>query len=308
MKTLPPLVFAAAALLELTLPVRLRAQSTLDPSPNGFSVTLESSPAIADLPPTVESVPLPNTAPRGLMGGTPRSYNVEAWGGLLTPADGRLIAGISNVVDKARDGVHATNAPATFASAISVSMVFSIDRNSEDWPALTSWIPIQGTVRRALRQQVLPMAWDYASRHPFGASAGGLGPELYWMEKAIAAVPVAKLGRGWVDGALAFRAGAMEITSADRPKHRYSGSSDFSDYVRVWLKRTANVALAEGLAALMTAKEPSVGPGAQCRRIRVRLRSRARRTGGDPALPPLVPLCFGLHLLTPNGLVQPPPF
>ena len=59
-----------------------------------------------------------------------------------------------------------------YAQAVSTYLAFAIDKGTNLWSSLTSWMNDRGAFRETFARQGIPMVWDFAEANPFMHQAG----------------------------------------------------------------------------------------------------------------------------------------
>lgn len=223
------------------------------------------------------------------------SYRLEIFGDLFTPAERDELKVSANLLGSARAMLHAESASSlqnnarasggsAYAGAISASLVFGSGTTAADWPALSEWAPPRGSIRGGLTRELVPMGWDLAERSRNGSANGGAA----WIERAVAILPYPHGSQTWQAGAAGLRVGTLSLLSGSWPSLDRMTAADFSNFCKVWFKRSVNLALADVVGSLLTPKNltgaalASAGPLSPAGTIRA---ERVRLERAHPAPP-----------------------
>ena len=166
-------------------------------------------------------------------------------------------AGIAD--DQARlrdDGCGAT----AYADAVVTYLAFVIDKCTNLWSNLVTWMNDRGAFREVFSRQGIPMAWDFAEANPFSGQGGGWDLCLSKVHKVIAALPTAPESQaqgGEVlqrDARARVHESAGALLSTDPPYYDNVTYSESSDFFYVWLRRNLADVWPDECATLLTPK------------------------------------------------------
>jgi putative DNA methylase len=182
-------------------------------------------------------------------------YGMYTWGDAFTPRQLVALTTFSDLVQEARnkvieysktqgmsdDGVGidagATGATA-YGDAVAVYLAFALDKSSNLWSTITSWMSDRGAFRETFARQAIPMVWDFAEANPFSNSGGNFLSAVSKGQKSIQFVPAQKNSVVLQADAASQDISADKIISSDPPYYDNIGYADLSDYFYVWLRRT----------------------------------------------------------------------
>jgi putative DNA methylase len=131
----------------------------------------------------------------------------------------------------------ATGATA-YGDAVAVYLAFALDKSSNLWSTITSWMSDRGAFRETFARQAIPMVWDFAEANPFSNSGGNFLSAVSKGQKSIQFVPAQKNSVVLQADAASQDISADKIISSDPPYYDNIGYADLSDYFYVWLRRT----------------------------------------------------------------------
>lgn len=136
-------------------------------------------------------------------------------------------------------GIDAGGTGATaYGDALAVYLSFAINKGSNLWSTVTSWMSDRGAFRETFARQAIPMVWDYAEANPFSNSGGNFSTAIDKGRMAIEFTPADKDGYAFQDDAAAQKLSAAKIISTDPPYYDNIGYADLSDFFYVWLRRS----------------------------------------------------------------------
>jgi len=268
MKLLRPLVCAAAS-AALVLPSLLRADSgyrtgtvldttaTVDTAPDA-ETSADELRYQADLTTALQNEK-PTVTPKDIIGNSTLSYRLDVFGDIFTDQEkavlstGQKLVGSTRMmlrdVEPSRAYLTQRGAGgAAYARGISTSILTGADQSGDVWAPLTSWSVPGGTFRGAMGNQIAPIMWDFSEKSR-GTDFGG----ATFLEKAVVLLP----GGGSIVNQLEvaeLKVSLQCIVTGRWPTFSHMENIDYDKFCKVWLKRIANVALAECVAGLMIPK------------------------------------------------------
>ena len=128
---------------------------------------------------------------------------------------------------------------AAYADAVSTYLAFAVDRSSDYWSTITSWVPGGEFVRDTFARQAIPMTWDYAEAAPLAGASGNWLGAIEWISRAIEGLPTATQGQSTQqDATQTSNAARLPLVSTDPPYYDNIGYSDLSDFFYIWLRRS----------------------------------------------------------------------
>ena len=134
-----------------------------------------------------------------------------------------------------RDG--GTGATA-YAEAVVVYLAFAVDKCSDYWSTVCSWINTIGAMRNTFARQALPITWDFAEVCVFSESTGNWMAMVDWVWKAVETVPAHPRGISEQSDAQNQSISTSTLVSTDPPYYDNVGYADLSDFFYVWLRRS----------------------------------------------------------------------
>lgn len=214
----------------------------------------KSSPAPVDLPqPDVSGLTTelsPN--PRDVWC---RNFGLNTPADLFTPRQLVALTTFSDLVQEARAkaiedakaagmpddglGLDTSGSGATaYGDAISVYLVFAINKGANLWSAITSWMSDRGAFRETFARQAIPMVWDFAEANPFSTSGGNFLTAVDKGRMAIEWLPADATGTAIQQDAATQTTSANKVISTDPPYYDNIGYADLSDFFYVWMRRS----------------------------------------------------------------------
>jgi putative DNA methylase len=125
-----------------------------------------------------------------------------------------------------------------YADAISLYITFAIDKGTNLWSSICSWMSDRGALRETFARQAIPMIWDFADANPFCKSGGNFDLFIERIADAINFLP--SNTNGFVeqkDATFSLKENIQPIISTDPPYYDNIGYADLSDFFYVWLRR-----------------------------------------------------------------------
>ena len=146
-----------------------------------------------------------------------------------------LSAGLPDDEKPLRDGGCGARA---YSEAVSVYLAFAVDKGTDFYSNLSTWIASGEQMRNLFARQAIPIVWDYAEANPFSDSTGNWIAHLNWVGKVIARLPVQAGKSGFANQKDATQLDGNAITlSTDPPYYDNIGYADLSDFFYVWLRK-----------------------------------------------------------------------
>ena len=184
-----------------------------------------------------------------------RGYGFKWWYELFTPRQLVALSTFSDLVQQARIktiadakaagmtddsvGIDAGGAGATaYGDALAVYLTFAINKGSNLWSTITSWISNREVFRGTFARQAIPMVWDYAEANPFSNSSGNFVNAIDAGRMAIALTPSTGYGLVQQADASTQKISTHKIISTDPPYYDNIGYADLSDFFYVWMRRS----------------------------------------------------------------------
>jgi putative DNA methylase len=146
------------------------------------------------------------------------------------------------------------NGADAYAEAVSVYLACSVDKASDFWSSLVTWMNDRGALQQTFGRQAIPMIWDYAEANPFSNSGGN---SLLFVERGADALQYSPaIGQGHVMQANAAHSifSHGNFVSTDPPYYDNIGYADLSDYFYVWLRRSLRTVFPNLLSTIAVPK------------------------------------------------------
>ena len=126
----------------------------------------------------------------------------------------------------------------SYSNAIAVYLACSIDKATDFWSTLVTWMNDRGALQQTFGRQAIPMIWDYAEANPFSSSGGNF---MHFVERAADVVRFSPRGEKGIAGqadACTQDVSKDKVVSTDPPYYDNIGYANLSDYFYVWLSRS----------------------------------------------------------------------
>lgn len=167
-------------------------------------------------------------------------------------ADARLAGLPDDRLSLAEDGKGAQ----AYADAVATYLAFAVDKGSNLWSSITSWMSDRGAFRETFARQAIPMVWDFAEANPLGEAGGGFELFLSRVADVVEYVPAYGSGHAFqADAASLHSSGRHFCIVTDPPYYDNISYADLSDFFFVWLRRALNRIFPELFATLLTPKD-----------------------------------------------------
>lgn len=183
------------------------------------------------------------------------NYGLNTFGDLFTPRQLVALTTFSDLTQEAREKAIA-NAKAAglpdedkgladggigataYGEAIAVYLTFAINKCSNLWSTITSWMSDRGAFRETFARQAIPMVWDYAEANPFSNSGGNFATAIDKGRMVIEFAPTNGNGLAAQSDAATQTISVNKVISTDPPYYDNISYADLSDYFYVWLRRS----------------------------------------------------------------------
>lgn len=182
-------------------------------------------------------------------------YGLTSWDKLYTPRQLVALTTFSDLVGEAiekcrqdaiKQGTHddgvgldaGGSGVTAYAQAVGVYLGFGVDKCSDYWSSISSWISLRETIRSTFGRQAIPMTWDYAEANPLSESTGNWMAMVDWTWKALLNVPAKASGFANQHDAQSQAIAESKVISTDPPYFDNIGYADLSDFFYVWLRRS----------------------------------------------------------------------
>ena len=184
-----------------------------------------------------------------------RGYGFKLWSEIFTPRQLVALDTFSSLVEEAQY-LAITNAKAAgikvddlgvddgglgakaYGEAVAVYLAFAINKGSNLWSTITSWMSDRGAFRETFARQAIPMVWDYAEANPFSNSGGNFLSAIDKGSKALAFTPIRGIGFASQADASKQDISSRKIISTDPPYYDNIAYADLSDFFYIWLRRS----------------------------------------------------------------------
>jgi putative DNA methylase len=124
-----------------------------------------------------------------------------------------------------------------YADSIAVYLSFSIDKCTDYWNTIATWMP-RGTVGHAFSKQAIPMTWDFPEANPLAEFHCAWHEAFEWVAKSIETLPGVGYGKASQEDAARQSITANKVVSTDPPYYDNIGYADLSDFFYVWLRKS----------------------------------------------------------------------
>jgi putative DNA methylase len=199
----------------------------------------------------------PDWRPVGQLADDPRNiwcriYGFDDLADLFTPRQLVALTTFSDLVAQVRQQIH-TNAltvglpdddtplreggagACAYAEAVSVYFAFAIDKATDYWSTITTWMP-RGTVGHMFARQAIPMVWDYPEANPFAEFHCAWLELLEWIAKVIETLNSNKRGIAIQQDVTTISDNSAIPISTDPPYYDNISYAGLSDYFYVWMR------------------------------------------------------------------------
>ena len=219
----------------------------------------------------------PSSLPVGRMSAHPQymgtvRYGLDEWWKLFTPRQLTALTTFSDLLPAlhervtadtvrtgwADDGVRLRDGGdgvTAYADAIVTYLAFVVDKCTNLWSSIVTWMNDRGAFREVFARQAIPMTWDFAEANPFSGRGGSWEMCLDKVQMAVSHLPA--VGSGQVVQRDA-RARVVEnpgvVISTDPPYYDNISYADLSDFFFVWLRRNISDVWPDECATLATPK------------------------------------------------------
>ena len=240
--------------LETTdLPISLAA-----PGSETGDLTLAQSRYQADLTQAMST----ETAPKKhlALDNTTMSYRLAILGDLFTPGERAFLSNSSKLYSAARDMIKDSSSTrldvseegshgSAYSKAISKSLITAADPTGNVWGPLTSFSAANGGMRASMDNQIAPLVWDLSEQ-----SRAASFSSATFIEKAVIFLPAGSASIASQVEMAEFKVGLQSLVSGKWPTFKHLEDVDYDHFCKVWLRRIANVAMANYVSTLLTPK------------------------------------------------------
>ena len=215
--------------------------------------------------------------PKKLTGGTVFVYGLDEWWKLFTPRQLSALTTFSDllgeVAERSRsdasaaglavDGVRVREGGRgadAYADAIVTYLAFTVDKCTNLWSNIVTWMNDRGAFREVFARQAIPMTWDFAEASPFSGRGGSWELCLSKVQQVIAELPsrADSPDRQGVavqrDARARVRESAHGAIATDPPYYDNISYADLSDFFYVWMRRNLSDVWPDECSTLLTPK------------------------------------------------------
>lgn len=228
-----------------------------------------------------ERVEEPEWVPTGAMSdhpqymGTPR-YGLDEWWKLFTPRQLLTLSTFVDCLEEIRSQVRAHAAAAgyaeaagpfaeggdgadAYADAMSLLLMFAIDKLADLNNSLARWEPIAQCPRQLFGRQAIQITWDYAEANPFSSSSGSFTTIIEGITRTLAGrafnlPPQAEADVEQRDARSHLHDLATFVLATDPPYYDNVPYADLSDFFYVWMRRGLAKSFPRDTATLLSPK------------------------------------------------------
>ncbi len=204
-------------------------------------------------------------------------YGLDEWWKLFTPRQLTALTEFSSLLHQVKMSARshaqaaglATNGMRLFeggrgadayADAIVTYLAFTIDKCTNLWSNVVTWMNDRGAFREVFARQAIPMTWDFAEASPFSGRGGSWELCLSKVQRVIAELPscAGSQDRQGVavqrDARARVRESAGGVVATDPPYYDNISYADLSDFFYVWLRRNLSDVWPDECSTLLTPK------------------------------------------------------
>ena len=215
--------------------------------------------------------------PEKLTGGTVFVYGLDEWAKLFTSRQLSALTTFSDLLDEVAERSRSDAAAAglvvdgvrvreggrgadAYADAIVTYLAFTVDKCTNLWSNLVTWMNDRGAFREVFARQAIPMTWDFAEASPFSGRGGSWDLCLSKVQRVIAELPSRgdsqdRLGAAVQRDARArVRESVGGAIATDPPYYDNISYADLSDFFYVWLRRNLSDVWPDECSTLLTPK------------------------------------------------------
>ena len=183
-------------------------------------------------------------------------YGLKTYADLFTSRQLVALTTFSDLVGEVREKVmqdaQTTNFPAdvhrlndgglgaaAYADAVATYLAFAVDKCSDYWNTIATWMP-RGTVGHAFSRQAIPITWDFPEANPLVDFHCAWSEAINWVSKQIDQAPIALNNRSYCyqHDATQINNSRQVLFSTDPPYYDNIAYADLSDFFYVWMRRS----------------------------------------------------------------------
>lgn len=203
----------------------------------------------------------------------PQLYGLETYADIFTNRQLTVLSNFCDVINDVRLKIVADSNKAKtnfsdkssnnklafkYADAICVYLAFCIDKATDYWSTLATWMP-RGTVGHVFSRHALPITWDYPEANPFSNFHCSWDELLGWVQKSILTLPASqKMGNAIQQDATLLSNDRGIPISTDPPYYDNIAYADIADYFYVWMRASLKDIYPELFSTLLVPKMPEL--------------------------------------------------
>ena len=167
------------------------------------------------------------------------AYGLDTFDKLFTNRQLVALTTFSELVAEAQAQVVADGGSEEYGQAVGVYLAFAVDKATNLWSSLVSWMNDRGAFRETFARQAIPMVWDYAECNPFSTSGGSFSMFIDRCADTIDFLPAEKKAGNSNQIDAQSDCGLRDImVSTDPPYYDNIGYADLSDFFYVWMRQS----------------------------------------------------------------------
>jgi len=144
---------------------------------------------------------------------------------------------------------------AEYADAVATYLAFVLDKCTDYWNTIATWVPTGEFIRDCFARQGIVMTWDFAECNPFSDSTANWSAASEWVAKVLAEASGKSSGQvKQLDATAAINGVKQPLISTDPPYYDNIGYADLSDFFYVWLRRSLAKVYPDLFSTLLTPK------------------------------------------------------
>ena len=167
-------------------------------------------------------------------------YGVANWGDLFTPRQGLALSTFARFVRDIAEKLKSENGKG-MGLAIQVCLAFAIDKCSDYWNTIATWMP-RGTVGHAFARQAIPFTLDFVEANPIADFHCAWHEAFEWVAAACERDASANLSVGHASQSSATAQSlpddVAQVVFTDPPYYDAVPYAYLSDFFYVWLRRS----------------------------------------------------------------------
>lgn len=222
----------------------------------------------------------PEEAPDGPLPVNPRNFNTPIYGldhyaNLFTSRQLVALTTFSALVQEAQqkaeqdalaagrgdDGISLEKlgkGAKAYGQAIGVYLACIVDKATNLWTSLASWMNDRGAFRETFSRQAIPMVWDYAEANPFSDAGGNFLQFSKRVSDVIKDFPSTTNCQAVQWDATQDINLRNIMVSTDPPYYDNIAYADLSDFFYVWMRQSLRTTYPDLFATMLTPKTPEL--------------------------------------------------